>query len=61
MQFSLCKLLKKLFRYILDAVVVMRAAKIVHTEILQAQYKFKGLLIDEQNENNPLSLIADDS
>ena len=38
--------------------IPMRAAGIVHTEILQVQYKFNGLLIDEQYDSNPLSLTA---
>ena len=32
--------------------MLMRAAKIVHIEILRAQFKFKGSLIDEQYDNN---------
>jgi hypothetical protein len=34
---------------------LMQAAEIVCIEIMQTQYKFKGSLIDERYEANPLT------
>ena len=41
-----------------DAVTLMRAAQIVHKNILQRQYRFDGSLVDESYNNAPPSLTA---
>ena len=41
-----------------EAITLMRAAKLIRKEILQAKYHFNGSLCDEQNDHIPASLNA---